>query len=230
MSPLHTLSRSRSIQRSFSAAAIAVGRTVTRAAAALPRVVRRASGLDNPSPEAVVAGVVRGMTKLGPETMGPVGGAVFELVGAVAVLALAMCAVSLDGDGTEQLGELLVGVMTVTARRRLGLTGAVSFWRAAVGVDALDRELLRHRAEALARWLARTAPRQAIRCAVHESTRCLRPLHAGGALRDAWDAMGEAARFVEATRDLAGEQRRADARPHAEDAAIIVISSVPCAA
>jgi len=57
---MHPLSPSSSIERCFGAAAIAVGRTVTRAAAALPLVVRRASGLDDPSPEAVVAaGAVR---------------------------------------------------------------------------------------------------------------------------------------------------------------------------
>lgn len=222
MSARRTTTGWSSVERWFGAAVLAVGRTVTRTAAVLPRVVRRASGLEDPSPEAVVASVVRGVTTLAPTTMGPVTGAFFEVIGVVTVLALAMSTASFEVEDADLFGDVLAGVLTLAARCGLFGSRTVSLWRVVLGLDPLDRSFVRTQAEALPRWLAIAAPRAAVGYALDDSTRCLRPLHVAGAIGDAWKAMGEAARFVEATRALAREHLVTERRTDTVDAEIIV--------
>lgn len=194
-----------SVERWLGAAVLAVGRTVTRTAAVLPQVVRRASGLEDPSPEAVVASVVRGITTLAPATMGPITGAFFEVFGVVTVLALAMSTVSFDAEDADVFGDVLAGVLTLAAQRGLSGSRNVPLWRVVLGLAPLDRSFVRSQAEALPRWIAAAVPRGAAGYALGDVTRCLRPLHVAGAIGDAWKSMGEAARFVDATRALARE-------------------------
>jgi hypothetical protein len=236
---METASPLSSVGRWFDAVTLVVGRTVTRAVAVLPRVVGRASGLEDPSPEAVAAGVIRGVTALAPKTMGPVSGFCLDLVGAITVLALATWSVYLEVEDIDLCGGVLSSVITLAAHRGLCRPGTASLWRVAVGAAVPDRDFLRTQAEGVPRWIAGAVRREAIGYFLDDRTRALRPLHMAKALGHAWTAMGEAARLVEATRALAREHAAVEEvdieevgieeRGVAEDAEVIILSP-PCAA
>jgi len=206
------------LERGLGAAAIVIGRTVTRAAGMLPRVVGRASGLAEPSPEAVVAGVVRGVTALAPLSL-PVGGRAIELAGAASVLALATWTLEAELDERSRLGVLAAAIAHV---EEAGLCGsrAALLWRITAGLPfrvqvdlsvspmAAARSLLPD-VHALGRSAAWSLARKAAVHALGTAT----PLHlldAGRAATGAWGAMGDAARLVDATRWIAAAHASPD--------------------
>ncbi len=221
---MKTATRSSSIERWFGAVALAVGRTVTSAAGVLPPVVRRASGLDDPSPEAVAAGVIRGITTLAPKTMGPITGSCIDLFGALAVLALAALSVYLDLDveDADLCGGVLVGMISLAAQRaQLRSTTLPSG-------GVADREPSASQVGALEWWSAGTIQRDVIGGVLRAATRPIGPLYVVTALGEAWTAMGEAARLVEATRALARErvyavQFAVEERSGAENAGVVIL-------
>ena len=77
------------IERWLGATASTLGRAIARGAAAVPAVVARASGIEEPSPAVAVAGVVGGVTALAPCSLGPIAGRCVQAAGALAVLAVA---------------------------------------------------------------------------------------------------------------------------------------------
>ncbi len=196
-------SRVAQIERGFGVAALFVGRAVTRAASVLPGIVRRASGLESPSPEAVAAGVVRGVTALAPTTFGAAGRPV-ELIGAASVLALATWTVRSESDATTYAAMLADAIDEVERR---GLCGArtAALWRTAAGAGPDAREVVRLQIEQLVNKAPWSLSRKALSLAVGYS-KPLRPLDTGLAFVGAWKAMGDAARLVDATRDIALER------------------------
>lgn len=225
-------SRLASLENGLSAAAVVVGRTVTRAAGVLPWVVRRASGLEEPSPEAVAAGVVRGVSALAPMSFG-VGGRCVELVGTASVLALATWTVHAQTD-VGACGEVLAGAITDVERRGLCGPRTAALWRAAAGVGpALEPGAL---ARIELRTLARTAPlslsRKAVRRALGRA-KALSVVDVGLRLAGAWKAMGDAARLVDATNEAAAERARfvdAASQAAADRARVVVIGPTSHAA
>lgn len=215
-------SRLASLESGLSAAAVVVGRTVTHAARVLPWVVRRASGLEEPSPEAVAAGVVRGVSALAPMTFG-IGGRCVELVGAASVLALATWTVHARSDA-GRCAEVLAGAITDAERRGLCGPRTAALWRAAAGVGpALQPGDL---ARIELRTILRSAPRSLSRKAVMRAlgrARALSVVDVGLRLAGAWKAMGDAARLVDAANEVAAEHV-------AERARVVVIGPTSRAA
>jgi hypothetical protein len=194
-----------------------VGRAVTRAAGVLPRVVRKASGLEEPSPEAVTAGVVRGVTALAPLFV-PVGGRAVELAGIGGVLALATWTFEAELDDVSSSNAIDDAIADIERRRLCGPRTAL-VWRAAASAS-LGRVTFQARRRAFvpdARKLGRSAVWSLTRkVAVHAfgAETPLRILDAGLTFAGAWTAMGDAARLVDATRQIAGQlaARQAAAR------------------
>lgn len=196
-------SRTAFLGRGLWGAAIVIGRTVTRAAGVLPRVVGRASGLANPSPEAVAAGVVRSVTALAPLGL-PVGGRAVELAGVASVLALATWTLEAELDDDSSPGVLGAAIADV---ERVGLCGARAalLWRMTSGVPlepiSAQRALLPD-----VRKFGRSAVWSLARKAAVRALGSATPLHVfdtGLAAAGAWAAMGNAARLVEATKQIA---------------------------
>ena len=201
---MHGSSRNGSVERRLSAAAVAIGRVVTRAASVLPPIVRRASGLDRPSPEAVFAGVIRGLTALAPAALGAAGRCV-DLAGTASVLAIATWTADAEAE-QEKRQCVLAHAIAHVERRGLCAPQTAAIWRATAGVAPVARDLVT--VDVLA-GIGSSAARNLSRNAVVEAfaqTKPFRLLDVGVAFADAWDAMGQAARLVDATREVAAEQ------------------------
>ncbi|HEY8429207.1 MAG TPA: hypothetical protein VIL20_12560 [Sandaracinaceae bacterium] len=176
-------------------------------------LVRRASGLEEPSPEATVAAVVRGVTALAPKTVGGPVGVGIEVVGAGTVLALAAFALAIESEG-EAPEDLLAWAITDAEIRGLCSARTAALWRAGVAARRRDRasfELEMARLvegvvrscsiESVGRAVGKKALSRAIAAHAPEALRLgLGGLALGRTVDHAWRAMGEAARLVEATR------------------------------
>jgi hypothetical protein len=227
---MHAARRSTLVKRGLFAAALAVGRGVAWVAEAVTVVVRRASRIEEPSPEATAAAIVRGVTALAPKTIGgPIGTGV-ELAGAGAVLAIATFALAMESDGAA-LEHLLTSAITDAEIHGLCSARASSLWRASVAVHRGDHALLELE---LARLVERVVPAASIEsiavavgkknlsraiagCAPDALRLGLGGLALGRTLGGAWRAMGEAARLVEATR------RFAALRAHSRDLDVVTL-------
>lgn len=212
--------RSSSIERYLGAAALFVGRGVARGTSLLPRLVRRASGLEHPSPEATLAAIVRGVTTLAPMTVGGVGGAAIDLAGAAGVLALASWTVCADTETGAR--ATLVDAIEDAERRALCSEHAAAIWRVMVGVASVDGGLVAHEGTALRRAAAKSVSLGSVarllgRAAVERfpppiggltvALRAgLRGLDVGRTLSGTWIAMGEAARLVDAMQSFASRR------------------------
>ena len=204
------------VERGLGAAALVVGRVVTRAAGLFPKLVAHASGLEDPSPEAALAGVVRGVTALAPASLA-IGGRAVDLLGAASVLAVATWTVKQEADGDEPGTAMLASAIASVEQR--GLCGArtAALWRLAVRApldpDAADlvlrpvlpdvRELGRSAAWSLSRKAA---------VSVLGSATPLFVLDVGLTVAGAWRAMGDAARLVDAAREHPERDSMRDAR------------------
>ena len=194
------------VERGLGAAAIAVGRAVTRAAGVLPRVVRKASGLDDPSPEAVAAGVVRGVTALAPTSL-PIAGRAVELAGVASVLALATWTIRAELDD-DTCSTAIADAIADTERRGLCRSRAALVWRMTAGVP-VDGDATRLALLPDVRQLGRSVVWSLSRKAVVQLLGTATPLQvldAGRAVAGAWIAMGDAARLVDAARAVAQQE------------------------
>ena len=204
------------VERGLGAAALVVGRTVTRAAGLLPKLVARASGLEDPSPEAVAAGVVRGVTALAPVSL-PIGGRAVDLVGAASVLAVATWTVQQETDGDDAGAAMLANAIACVEQRGLCGARAAALWRVAVrapfDADAADLVLgpLLPDVRDLGRSAAWSLSRKAA-VSVLGSATPLFVIDVGLTVAGAWRAMGDAARLVEAARELAERDAAGDSR------------------
>ena len=138
---MHKANRFAAVERFFGEAAFVVGRTVTRGIEQLPRIIRSASGLQEPSPEAIAAGLICGITTLAPKTMGPVAGPCIRLAGNISVLALATWAVR-DAASVETR-EAALGKAIADAEQRGACNGlTATLWRSTTGLAPLDHDAL----------------------------------------------------------------------------------------
>lgn len=207
---MHGLGRA-SIERRLGAAAFAVGRSVARGAGLLPELVRRASGLEQPSPEAVAAGVVRGITSLASATMGVTSGVCLDVVGKAAVLALATWTVHSVSDDASY-GAALADAIEDAEHRGLCSEWTATMWRATAGVAPLDLDVVRRATVRRSQSVACGAVGGTLSCVTngHRLARTARAgMHALGiglTLIDAWRAIGDAALLVESTRRFAAER------------------------
>ncbi|HVJ91275.1 MAG TPA: hypothetical protein VM580_15835 [Labilithrix sp.] len=193
---MHKANRLFAIERLLGDIAFVVGRVVTRGVEQLPRMVRSASGLHEPSPEAIVAGLVSGITTLAPKAMGPIAGPCVRLAGNVSVLALATWAVRETAHVETRSAAL--GKAIADAEQRGACTGlTATLWRSSAGLAPLDHDVLLR--EALDASVAGVG-RRVFGLALAQMTKRVRGLEVGLALADAWQAMGEAARLVDAAR------------------------------
>ncbi len=191
------------VERGLGVAASTIGRVVTRAVGVLPRVVGQASGIEHPSPEAVAAGVVRGVTALAPLTL-PVGARAVELAGVAGVVALATWSAQAELNDVAAIGD----AVTELERRRLCGPRTALVWRVAVGapvespspLSALLPDLGKVGRSALGS-LSRKLAAHAL--ASMTSAPVFRTVDAGLTLAGAWAAVGDAARLVEGTRAAA---------------------------
>ena len=194
------------VERGLGAAAIVVGRAVTRAAGALPRVVRKASGLEHPSPEAVAAGVVRGVTALAPASL-PIAGRAVELAGVASVLALATWTIRAELDD-EMCSTAIADAIADAERRGLCRARTALVWRMTAGVP-VDGVATRLSLVPDVRKLGRSVVWSLSRKAVVQLLGTARPQHvldAGPAVAGAWIAMGDAARLVDAATAVAQQE------------------------
>lgn len=220
---MHAARRLGSLERHLGNAALFIGRGVARGASLLPRLVRRASGLEAPSPEATVAAVVRGVTALAPKTIGGVGGVGLELAGAGAVLALATWTLYAESDADTQ--PTLLDAIAAAERRELCSRRTALLWRALVGVARRDEVLVTREATALTMMAARSVSLESMGLELGQSIverlvfadgvpRTLRAgLHGlalGRTFGNAWVAMGEAARLVDGMRAFGAEHATLD--------------------
>ncbi|MDF2692664.1 MAG: hypothetical protein K0S65_1047 [Labilithrix sp.] len=201
------------MERKLGAVALAVGRTVARSASVLPWLVRRASGLERPSPEAVAGGLFGGIGALAPAAIGPIGGACVDAAGSLAVLAIATWTVRVEctGDGFEQA---LADAIADLERRGLCHGRTAWVWRAAAGLGSFapDPRLATEATVAGVRAaLGRTLEKAVDQRLTGTASVCLGFLGAGLSLAGAWRAMGDAAWLVESTREHAAREALARA-------------------